>query len=260
MFGHKIMLSETINEFQLKLNADGSLNISDSFIHCDIPRRVFKDIYRFKPDIIISDFEASYPCIGYAADIPVILVDGVRSFVESGSMLESFSSKLFSWANVSIDYGLKSNNPLVDPKLLKTQVLKEDFILGYNTYPETPVIDFSKVDGYPVKIANMLSREDYYEALQACNYVVCNGNQGVIIDAIALGKPIICWPIPGHDLQQAVAKYCQEHFYGFRVVRYIQELNETIANGYAKPIQTILPTNSLDRICQKIQDTITKLL
>jgi uncharacterized protein (TIGR00661 family) len=191
---------------------------------------IFNLIKRFKPDLIISDFEPASHYFAYFLKIPIINIDNMSVLskceidVKKEDMVDYLSAlsviKVF---NPQADYNLiltfkrfksKEKNVLFFPPILREQVLEKksragDFILVYSTTKSNFSGVFRELKKISEKfviygsnenklegnfVFKKFSDEGFLDDLANCKGVLMNGGFSTISEAIYLDKPMFIVP------------------------------------------------------------------
>ncbi|TET38785.1 MAG: hypothetical protein E3J72_02190 [Planctomycetota bacterium] len=215
--------------------------------------RIFRS---FKPDAVISDFEA---LTGYLANhhrVPLISIDNQAALARAKLefprkyMLASASAKVVvkSFMPVAKEYIITTfftapvknrykRNTRFSPPILRSEVLElepadDRHILVYQTYdsneklPEIlKAVGDEKFIVYGFNVAktdgNMTYKEfsatGFLDDLKGSRAVICNGGLTLITEALYLGKPVLSEPIKKHFEQIINAVYLGKCGYGRHV-------------------------------------------
>lgn len=219
---NEIIIWKTINNFLKTLPKDSSLNI----------RKIFNLIKRFKPDIIISDFEPASHYFANFFGIPLISIDNIHALTKCQIDVEDkYKPLLFaSQSLVNImhppanhyiittlcDMKKKEDNvdlfmPILRKEIFKANSSKSDFILVYQTSSTNIklVEELKKINEKfvfygmkkEVKEKNIqfknFSADGFVNDFAKCKAVILNGGFTGISEALYLRKPMLIIPVKG---------------------------------------------------------------
>jgi len=195
-------------------------------------------IGRFKPDVIISDFESASEYFSLLFGIPCINIDNNHALTELKTRFKhSFYQTciirfLHPWASHYIITAFaefharrpgrtKVVPPIIRESVLSLKPVDKDFVLIYQT-SETNIrmLPVLKKTGIRYRIYGMgrkrktgnlefmpFSEKTFLEDLRTCRYVIINGGFTVISEALYLKKPILCIPVE-KQFEQIYNAYC----------------------------------------------------
>jgi uncharacterized protein (TIGR00661 family) len=230
--------------------------------------RVFRS---FKPDVVITDFEA---LTGYLANhhrVPLISIDNQAALARAKLeyprkyMLASASAKAVvkTFMPVAKEYIITtfftapvkkrySRNTRFSPPILRSEVLDlepadDRHILVYQTYdsneklPEIlKAVGDKKFIVYGFNVArtdgNMTYKEfsatGFLDDLKGSRAVICNGGLTLITEALYLGKPVLSEPIRKHFEQIINAVYLEKCGYG----KHVESLTPEAVRGFIESV------------------------
>ena len=212
-------------------------------------KTIYSLIRKYKPDVIISDFEPFTNTISKMLNIPLISVDNMHiitnckikipikyraEYVTSKMIIDSFvntpkayiiTSFFFPKIKRKRTYLVK---PILRESILEAKPKKGDYILVYQTSTSNQdLFEFLKnidekfiVYGFneDKKIKNLVYRKfsenQMVNELAGCKAVITNGGFTLISEAIHLGKPVLSIPVRKHFEQTANGISVKECGYG----------------------------------------------
>jgi len=212
-------------------------------------KKIYFLIRKYKPDVIISDFEPFTNTISKMLNIPLISIDNMhiitncKIMIPKKYMTDYITSKMIidSFVNTPRAYIITTFffpkikrkktylvKPLLRESILKAKPKKGDYILVYQT--STSNLDFFEflktmdekfiVYGFneDKKIKNLVYRKfsenKMIKELAGCKAVITNGGFTLISEAIHLGKPVLSIPVNKHFEQAVNGIYVKECGYG----------------------------------------------
>lgn len=229
---NEVKVSKSIIDFFIGLFPKSKTNI----------KKISKLLYKFKPDIVISDFEPASHYYANILNIPCISIDNVHSLTECKINFDNKYKDDLKGAKILIkilhlksDFyiipafaKLKPRNPkktfITDPiireEVRKIKPKKGNHVLVYQTTStnkkilETLSKNKNKFKVYGLKSKKKyknitfkkFSEKEFLEDLRSCKYVIINGGFTVISEALHLKKPILSIPIK-NQLEQEFNGY-----------------------------------------------------
>ncbi|MEA3515228.1 MAG: MJ1255/VC2487 family glycosyltransferase [Nanoarchaeota archaeon] len=225
------------------------INIGNLFSHFSSFKFLYITIKRFKPDIIINDFEYITNYLSFLMGIPNIIIDNQQIIVKSRIR---FSKKLRwdfikSWLVVRFivpkaDFSfitsfffpqLKIKNaayclPVIREEIRKVKTKTKDYILVYQTSKTNKkLLRILKQSGNKFKIYGFgiiktkgnlefkeFNEKEFIKDLAESKAVIINGGFTVMSEALYLMKPILAIPIEKQFEQELNALYLQRLGYG----------------------------------------------
>ena len=217
-------------------------------------RKLLKEVDRFQPDIIITDFEPFLSIIGSVKRIPLLSIDNQhvinlckleypRSWRKDYLVAWTVCEGLYDFADHFLITSffmpeLKKRvlkkatqvGPIVRSEVLEQKPSSGDHIIMYMKTPEAveammPLID--KLDGcsflaYGFSSTSLNHRNiifkrtgrEFLRDLVTAKAVITNGGHSLISEALYLGKPIFCIPIRKAFEQMINAYYVEKLGYG----------------------------------------------
>lgn len=224
-------------------------NLGNLFSHFRSIKSLHSTIKKFKPDIIINDFEYITNYLSFLMGIPNIIIDNQQIIVKSRIR---FSKKLRwdfikSWLVVRFivpkaDFSfitsfffpqLKIKNaayclPIIREDIRKAKIKTKDYILVYQTSKTNKrLLRILKQSGNKFRIYGFgitktegnLEFKEFDEKIFIRNLaeskaVIINGGFTVLSEALYLRKPILSIPIKKQFEQELNASYLQKKGYG----------------------------------------------
>jgi uncharacterized protein (TIGR00661 family) len=186
---------------------------------------------RFKPDVVISDYEYYLPRAARRLGIPCLSLDhqhivALGKFSVPLAQYPSYRSMRWSintLYSVATDYlvisffqpplrpGVRATvlPPLLRDSVLARQASHGGHVLAYQGYTTFPrFFDFLKAIPSEVRVygfnrtdrdANLQfkakSEGGFLDDLASCRYVVCGASHTLVSEALYYGKPVLCFPI-----------------------------------------------------------------
>jgi len=217
---NKVSVGRTVWEFSKAFPRQSTKNISHAF----------NLIKRFKPDLIISDFEPTSHYLAYFLRIPIIGIDNMSVLskckidVKKGDRLDYFYAKrVINLFTPSRGYHLiltlkkfkiKKDNvflfsPVLRKKILNSKSKGGDFILVYQTTQanfKKLIKDFKKIKKSFIIYGTNENRKDknllfkkfnesgFIRDLSCCEAVIMTGGFTTISEAVYLKKPMLIVP------------------------------------------------------------------
>ena len=213
--------------------------------------KTFFVFLKFKPHLVINDFEMFSNWMGILFRIPIVHIDNGRIVVEGKiatpkKPLLSYLKVVFwgKFMNPTKIFGIipsffkvpcKENNKIVFPpirkEIKKLKPKDKKHILVYQTSKSySKLIDeLKKVDkkfvvyGFDIekKEENILFRKfnekQFFKDLGDCNSVITNGGFSLISESIYLNKPVLSCPVKKQFEQETNAFYVDKSGYGKKV-------------------------------------------
>ena len=229
-------------------------------------KKIYSLIKKYKPDVIISDFEPFTNTISTMLNIPLISIDNMHIItnckikIPKKYMTDYITSKMIidSFVNTPRAYIITTFffpkikrkrtylvKPLLREAILKAKPKKGNYILVYQTSTSNQdLFEFlKKVDEKFIiygfnedkKIKNLVyrkfSEKKMIKELAECKAVITNGGFTLISEAIHLGKPVLSIPVKKHFEQTINGIYVKECGYG-EFYKHLDEdkLTEFISN------------------------------
>jgi len=213
-------------------------------------RKLIKLIYRFNPNIIISDFEPFSYLVGTLFGIPIIGIDNIHIAKLCRLSIPKKYKKHYMTASlcprslgIKADYYLiptffypKKKNPrkifLVPPvirdEIITSKPTDKSHVLVYQTSKSYKALirllkkidqkfviyGFNRKSRFSNIVFKRFDERNFIEDLTSCKAVITNGGFGVITEAIYLHKPILSVPVKKNFEQITNAIYVQELGYG----------------------------------------------
>ncbi len=232
---NEVKLAKSVGQFFKKLPKNTAQNIMT----------LFPLLYRFRPEIIISDFESTANYISKLLRIPCIYVDNIHALTECRIDLKQpiYLKPVMKVLHPTSTYYIISSFAALKPKdskrcrivtpVVRKEVRKlvpedKNFILVYQTSEtNTKMLPILRSAPERFKIYGMGKHEDepnlkfmpfsedtFLKDLRDCSYVIVNGGFTVITEALFLKKPVLSIPI-GKQPEQEFNAYCiEEYGYG----------------------------------------------
>ena len=217
---NEVKIPATVIEFIKSLPKKSGKNIVHSF----------NLIKKFKPDLIISDFEPTSHYFAYFLGIPIVSIDNMNvlarcevdvkkedflDYLSALSVINLFSPKSDYRLILTLkDFKIKEKNVLLFPPILRKEVLetkphKKNFILVYQTSKTnfTNLIDglkkikenfiiygLNKSEKNKNILFKKFSKKEFIEDLSSCKAVIMTGGFTTISEAIYFKKPMLIIP------------------------------------------------------------------
>lgn len=215
---------------------------------------VMKIVDEFKPDVIISDWEATTIHAGIWKEKPIISIDNAQIIsttkieVPKRKWLSLIKAKMFfkvltpksDYFFITSFFGsekLKKNvtiiPPIVRPEIVNKKATKKDHYFVYQTtksnnkllkilkdIPEKFIVygfDREAEEGNVLLRKN--NEKEFFEELASCKGVIANGGFTLITEAMCLGKPILSLPVKGQIEQEINAHYLEKLEYGISAAK-----------------------------------------
>ena len=196
--------------------------------------KVRKKIYKFSPDLVVSDWEMFSTFIAKMLKKPLVSFDNQHFLVygkfkvPDNHMSEFIKARIFIYGLVAkakyhvISYfsGVKVKKkknvylvpPVIRDKILKANVSVKNHVVVYQSTEKYQKLlkVLKKIDqkfivyGYNIakKEKNLtfkkFDEQSFIKDLVSCKAVICNGGFTLISEAVYLGKPLLVLPITGH--------------------------------------------------------------
>jgi len=187
--------------------------------------RLWPLIRKFKPDVIISDFESASHYFARLFRIPCISVDNIHFQTEcfyNEPKKPWYTNMVIKFLHPSSSYYIIPNFADIQPKrdnvflvspIVRNSVQKQkekngDFVLVYQTSPTNKkMIPVLYKFGMKTKIYGMngksfgniehkkFSEKEFLSDLGSCKFAIINGGFTVLSEALFLNKPILAIPI-----------------------------------------------------------------
>ena len=204
----------------------------------------------FRPDLLISDFEASSRTIAKARHIPCISIDNVQSLTQVKVRLpagqgprhhlaRAFITTFYAPSNYYIIPAFATHRPrnpkrtFIVPPIVQQDVERlhpgaGDFVLVYQTTASNvAMLKVLRKSGQRFIVYGMgkrknsanitfkgFSRPGFLDDLRTCSFVIVNGGFTVISEAVYLRKPVLAIPIRNQTEQLYNAHCLREMGYG----------------------------------------------
>ncbi|MBL7054865.1 hypothetical protein ISS05_03850 [Candidatus Woesearchaeota archaeon] len=229
-------------------------------------KRLISILKKFKPDIVISDFEPFTALTSKFFNIPLISIDNMHIMTNCRLKIPKRYYKDYLAAKLIIksiiikaDYYLintfcypkikKKNtflfSPVLRKEIINAKVKNKDFILVYQTSGSNKKIKdvLNKINGKFIiygfdenkKEKNITFKEfdeaGFIEDLASCRALITNGGFSTIVEAVYLGKPVLSEPIRNHFEQILNAIFVEKMGYGeFHKKIKVDKINGFISN------------------------------
>ncbi|MFA5141680.1 MAG: MJ1255/VC2487 family glycosyltransferase [Candidatus Woesearchaeota archaeon] len=212
-------------------------------------KKVMHEIDRFKPDLIITDFEAISCYAGLIKGIPIINIDNQHIYTKTNlkfplklywNYLETIfvNRLLIPTANKYIITSFFDSKPIskktiIVPPILRNEIIglkpkEKDFILVYQTsntdkkllkelkmVPENFIIyGFNKDEKNENLTFRKFNEDLFFKELKDCKAMILNGGFTAISEALYLKKPILSIPVRRQFEQTINAIYLNRSGYG----------------------------------------------
>ncbi len=223
----------------------------------------FVSIFKFKPDIMITDFEPFSNYFSYLTHTPLISIDNQhvvtkckidvpkkykKDFLLSYFVINKITNNAKHYFITSFfSPKIKNKNasliaPIIRKKILALKPRKKEHILVYQTsksYKQLLAIlknidekfiiyGFNKSNKNKNLTFKKFNEDIFLKDLAECKTVITNGGFNLICEATYLKKPILSFPIK-HQFEQILnALYLQKLGYG----EFHERANETIINTF----------------------------
>ena len=243
---------------------------------------------RFRPDIVITDFEPFCSYYSLLFGKKIINIDNqhiIHADIPVGFTDKLITKLLFPKADyylvTSFFYPTVNRKdtflfpPINRKEILRAKPKKGDHVLVYQTSKSDKklistlrsidsnfiVYGFGKNKRKGNVILKKFNESDYFKDLANCKAVICNGGFTVIGEALHLGKPILSIPVRDQFEQERNAVYLKGMGYG----EIIRKINKSDVEGflfnldnYTKNIKNY-KRESNARIMRKLNQIIQKL-
>ena len=242
--------------------------------------QLWKLVRKFKPQLIISDFEPFSAYCGLILRIPVISIDNqhiIWTDVDGKSncpRLEWFLVRFVVKATIPtakhyvvLTYFFPKNHwknvslvpPLLRPQILQEKPRKNDFVLVYQTSSNNLklieelrriphkflIYGFDKESQEGNLTFKKFNEKEFFTELAQCQAVISNGGFSLISDALALHKPVLSLPIYKQTEQYLNALYLRKLGYG----QYAEKMNSEIIQEFLQSLPQFQP--QLEKISWK---------
>lgn len=233
----------------------------------------FKMLYNiakaFKPNIIISDFEAYASLISKIMRIPLISLDNIHIITQceidvpeeyriekiaANGVIRSFIVKPKEYLITTYFYPpVKQKNVSLFPPVLRDEILNlkpyngEDVLVYQTSDSNHEIIEYlKKIDqsfviygfGIEKEEENLqfkeFSEEGFFKDLESAKAVIANGGFTLLSEAIYLGKPVLSVPVKKQFEQIVNALYLEKLGYG----EFHEELDEEIIERFLINLDT----------------------
>lgn len=250
----------------------------------------------FKPNIIISDFEAYSNLLSKILGIPLISVDNIHIITQcklelpekyyaerlaAQGVIRSFITRPKRYLITTFFYPEVKNKkkvflypPVLRDKILNLKPYNGEHILVYQTSDSnSELIDVLKsldekfiIYGFGIEKeeGNLIFREfnenEFFKDFESCKAVIANGGFTLMSEAIYLGKPIYTIPVKKQFEQTVNAVYLKELGYGEFYEQISKEsFEEFLSNieSYRKALSTFKHDRN-KRILSDLNETIAK--
>lgn len=228
----------------------GLMNIKNIFSLNKSRKKVKNLFLDFEPNYVICDFEIFTSIFSRKLNIPLISVDNQhmitntkinfkkRDFLwwfNSWTIVKSYRIKAIKYlVTTFFNAPIKKNNtvlvsPIIRKEIYEMKPKKGDFILVYQTSKSYKklikilastglkfhVYGVDEVDTEPDIVFR--ERNNWFEDLANCNFVIANGGFGLMGESLLLKKPILSVPVKKQFEQLLNATYLDDNEYGKRV-------------------------------------------
>lgn len=220
-------------------------------------------IFKFRPQIIITDFEPFTAMLGFILRKPVISIDN-QYIVKTKIEFKKEMNKL-DWFIVRFVLALvvpfakhyivttffypenKKKNVTLVPPIIRKEIIKakrkeKDYVLVYQTSPSNKKLleDLKKINekfivyGFHMnkKDKNLIFREfsekQIVKDMAECKAVITNGGFTLMSEALYLKKPILSEPVRKQMEQYINAKYLEKLGYG----KYCEKADEKVIREF----------------------------
>lgn len=272
------------------------LNISNSLRHISSIAKLKKIFSKFKPDIVISDFEPFTNYVALLHNIPSITIDNehvitkseikfdnrfLADYLKSVSVIKSIILKARYHLVTSFFFPkLKDKKTFLFPPVLRDNVLKarpqnKNHILVYQTSKTFKklvptllkvnekfiIYGLDREKKYKNLVFKEFNEDDFFKNLANCKAVIQNGGFSLMTEAIHLGKPVLSIPVRKQFEQILNAIYLQRVGYGeFRKNISVKIVNNFISkiNVYRKNLKKYEKQNN-DLLFRKLDKIIKEL-
>jgi len=199
-------------------------------------------VRKFKPQLVISDFESAAHYMARLYNIPCISVDNNHVLSECKIKTHWIVKPVVRFLHATSDLYLilsfsrvKTTNPkavLVDPVVRKeirnAKTSNKDHVLVYQTTPTNKqllktlamtknkyfVYGMKKKGSYKNMIYKEYSDKGFIQDLASCRFVILNGGFTLISEAIYLRKPILTVPVINQYEQEFNSECIENEGYG----------------------------------------------
>lgn len=212
-------------------------------------KKLFNIFRKFKPDLLITDFEGVTAITANMLNIPVVCVCNIHAMTKLkyktpekyrliGTKIKIVVNTIFPKADYHLIVSFfkekpKNNNvslypPVIRKEFYNMKTKKKNYILVYQTSDtHSKLISYLKKIDYDFIIygfnkegeeGNIVFRKfDYAQMIRdlaECNACIANGGFTFITEAIFLHKPLLCVPIKGQFEQILNSIYVKKLGYG----------------------------------------------
>jgi len=239
------------------------LNLSNFFKHVASIFRLNRVFKRFKPDVVISDFELFTNYMALIKKIPNITLDNEHAitktkigfkkrcfldYFKSVAVVKSIILKAKYYLVTSFFFpGTKTKNtflfyPILRKEILNLKPIKKDHILVYQTSKtfkklipsllnlneEFIIYGLNQNNKYKNLIFRDFNENLFFKDLATCKAVITNGGFSLMTEAIYLHKPVLSIPVRKQFEQILNAKYLKKLGYG----EYNKTISKEIVEGF----------------------------
>lgn len=280
-------------------------SVSDYYTLKDFTKRLFKDtaknvaivyktIKKFKPDIVITDFEHTTAYVANIMNLPLICICNVHSVTKMRYTVPKKYLKDYRKAKLVIniiypkaDYHLittffyqktKSRNCMLFPPILRKEIQKinpqrKDYVLVYQTsktnhklinvlkHIDKDFIIYGFDRDYKDKNLTFkrFNEKEFLDDLGNCSACIANGGFSLVSEAVSLHKPLLSVPITGQFEQIINALHVKRLGYGEMHDAVDKKKIEHFLNNSDKYYSNLKHFKKEDnsRILKKIDDIIS---
>jgi uncharacterized protein (TIGR00661 family) len=221
--------------------------------------KVIWALFRFKPDIVITDLEAFSCYFGLLFGKRVVSIDNqhiINAKLEFGNWFERFVIKLmvpFADKYFATTYyypnKMKKKNivvpPIIRKELTKIKVQKKDFVLVYQTSKSDEklvsclgslnqrfiVYGLEKDRDMGNVVLKKFDEDIFLKDLANCKAVITNGGFTLIGESLYLGKPVMSVPVRRQFEQIRNAFYLDKSGYGAWYNKFTKKSVEEFINN-----------------------------
>lgn len=185
-------------------------------------------LQRYKPEVIVSDFESGSHYFARILNLPCINIDNIHILTESKIKQPIHVKPIVRFLHPKADYFLipaftdfmlKNKRarivaPIVRDEIINAVSEEGSHVLVYQTSDtNTQMIPILKCSNEVYRIYGMhgkssknikymqFSEKRFIDDLRTCKYVIVNGGFTVISEALYLGKPVLAVPVK-HQVEQ----------------------------------------------------------
>jgi uncharacterized protein (TIGR00661 family) len=222
-------------------------------------------INKFRPDLIITDFEPFVDYFAFFKKIPVITIDNQHMFTEAYNkdipkkyffdlliakiiikmfMIKADKHFITAYTTPKTKKGSFLIKPLLRKEILNAKSKEKNYILVYQTsksnkklitelkkIKETFVVyGFDKNQNLGNVIIKDFNEKGFIEDLKDCKAVIANGGFTLIGEALYLKKPILSIPVKNHFEQIFNALNIEKYNYGM----FTKKTDKTLIEKFIK--------------------------